>query len=232
MEINEISEKSILVIEDDIPMADLICYSLRKEGFIVNSIDNGCQALDFIEKNNLPDLILLDLNLPDINGLDICKKIMASYCIPVIILTAKDTIIDKVRGFESGADDYITKPFDLLELTFRVKAVLRRSKSVSNKKLISVSNKVLINADERKVLKNDKLVDLTLKEFELLMFLIKNKGKVLSRQQILDQVWGMEFYGDTRTVDNHIKMLRKKLDDNSEVSFIETVYGIGYLIPE
>lgn len=230
MELNKLSQKSILVIEDDIPMADLICYSLNKEGFIVKSIDNGCQALNLIENNNLPDLIILDINLPDINGLDICKKIMASYFIPVILLTAKDTIIDKVRGFESGADDYITKPFDLLELTFRVKAVLRRSKSVPNKNLISVSKTVLINADERKVFKNDEVIDLTLKEFELLMFLIKNKGKVLSREQILDRVWGMEFYGDTRTVDNHIKTLRKKLDDKSEVSFIETVYGVGYLI--
>jgi len=232
MEQNKLSEKCILVIEDDIAMADLICYSLKKEGFDSKGFNTGREGLDFLENNDLPNLILLDINLPDISGLVICQKIMSKYCIPVIMLTAKDNIIDKVRGFEAGADDYITKPFDIIELIFRVKAVLKRVNSSSIKNVISVSKSILINADERKVFKNGNVVELTLKEFELLMLLITNKGRVLSRDQILYNVWEVEFYGDTRTVDNHIKMLRKKLDDNSQESFIDTVYGIGYLIPE
>ena len=172
--------------------------------------------------------------LPDISGFDICKMISKDYIIPIVIITAKSDTFDKLLGMELGADDYITKPFDIREVIVRIKAIFRRieltSESMENNsfEIISSDNKIEVNKEKREVLKNKEKVDLTNKEYDLLLFLLQNRGKVFSRSEILDKVWGFEFAGDTRTVDIHVQRLRKKLDDNKEVSVIKTVFGIGY----
>lgn len=223
--------KYILVIEDEIPIADVICYSLKKEGFCAEAHYSGRAGLDrFYDKK--PDLVILDLMLPDADGYDLCREITSKHSIPVIILTAKANVIDKVRAFDIGADDYITKPFDVLELLARVKAALRRVNRHPRENMISISQNLYINMDERRVFRFDRKVELTPKEFELLLFLASNRGRVFSREELLDEVWGMDFYGDKRTVDIHIRRLRKKLDKDENQSFIETVFGTGYMLPK
>ncbi len=225
--------KKILIIEDEVSISDLLSYSLRKEGFVIKVAPNGEQGLKLIAEFN-PHLILLDLMLPDMSGFEICKRVTNEYIIPIIMITAKSDTVDKILGMELGADDYITKPFDIREVIVRIKAIFRRIELISESsetnefEVIHPGNGIELFKDKREVFKNGSRVELTNKEYDLLLFLAENKGKVYSRADLLDKVWGFEFVGDTRTVDIHVQRLRKKLDESKRISLIETVFGIGY----
>ncbi|AOT70589.1 response regulator transcription factor [Geosporobacter ferrireducens] len=229
------ANKKILIIEDEEAISNLISYSLKKEGFITNVAANGEEGLKLL-KEFKPDLIILDLMLPDISGFEICKTITREYIIPIIMITAKSDTVDKILGMELGADDYITKPFDIREVIARIKAVFRRidliSEAGENNEFegIRIGKNIEIFKEKREVFKDNTRVELTNKEYELLVFLAESKGRVFSRADLLDRVWGFEFAGDTRTVDIHVQRLRKKLDENKNSSIIETVFGIGYKI--
>jgi DNA-binding response OmpR family regulator len=227
------TKKCILVIEDAVPISELLVYSLNKDGFLARPAYDGSTALKLINEFK-PNLILLDLVLPDINGFELCKEITRKYNIPIIMLTSKNDMSDKIIGLELGADDYITKPFDIREVITRIRTIFRRidivCKNIENQdeESISITDKIKIFFSEHKVLKNGQSVELTPKEYGLLYFLAKNKGRVFSRAELLDSVWGFDYLGDSRTVDIHIQRLRNKLDDDKEVSIIDTVFGVGY----
>lgn len=222
----------ILIVEDDKSINDILFYALKSEGYKPYSSFSLKEARDSININ-LPNLILLDLNLPDGNGFDLCKEINSKYSIPIIILTAKNDVVDKVLGLELGADDYITKPFHIKEVLSRVKAVLRRiekSSSNYNADFVEINSNIKINFKNRTVLKNDNMVQLKPKEYELLEFFVQNKNKVFSREQLIDNIWEFSYDGDIRTVDIHIRRLRSKLDNPNEPSIIETVFSVGYVM--
>ncbi|MCJ8013703.1 response regulator transcription factor [Paenibacillus sp. KQZ6P-2] len=224
------NKTKILIIEDEEPIADLLSYGLTMDGFHTGTAASGAAGLSELESFK-PDLLLLDWMLPDQSGLDICKKVTANYNIPILMITAKSDITDKVLGLEFGADDYITKPFDLREVVARIRTILRRvdqanvAERAAEEVVVVRFKDIEIVAEERLVKKNGQLVDLTPKEFDLLMKLIGHKGKIFTRTELLDFVWGYDFAGDTRTVDTHIQRLRKKLDAGD---LITTVFGIGY----
>ncbi|GAA0763308.1 response regulator transcription factor [Clostridium sartagoforme] len=222
----------ILIVEDDKSINDILFYALKSEGYNSYSTFTLNEAKEYLNIN-LPDLILLDLNLPDGNGFDLCKDISSKCSIPIIILTAKNDVVDKVLGLELGADDYITKPFHIKEVLSRIKAVLRRiekSSSESNTLFININKDIMINFKNRTVLKNDKVIQLKPKEYELLEFFVQNRNKVFSREQLIDNVWEFSYDGDIRTVDIHIRRLRSKLDTPNEASIIETVFSVGYIM--
>lgn len=223
------SKRKILVVDDEQHILELIQFNLESNDFDVVTCENGEDAVKLANKGDI-DLMILDLMLPGIDGIEVCRRIRNSENkdIPIIMLTAKGEENDKIKGLDIGADDYMTKPFSIRELLARMKAVLRRieDKSIDNDNLIKVRN-VTIDIEKHEIKKDDTILELTLKEFELLKMLAKNRGKVLSRDVILDKIWGYEYFGDTRTVDVHIRHLRKKIDDNEGV-FIETVRGVGY----
>jgi len=219
----------ILIIEDEKPIADLLKYGLEKEGFTAFAAYNGKTGLEAIEKIK-PSLVLLDIMLPDMDGLSICRQVTVSNNIPIILLTAKSDITDKLIGLEYGADDYITKPFDLREVVLRIKSILRRvmkAKQSGGEYIFKIED-LELNLNKHEVHKDGKLIDLTPKEFLLLQTLMENRGIVMSRTDLLQQVWEFEYFGDTRTVDIHIQRLRKKLKDDK---LIVTVFGVGYKIP-
>ncbi len=222
----------ILIIEDEKPIADILEYDLKKEGFEVMSAYNGAEGLNLAEKLR-PKLILLDWMLPDLSGVDILKLLAEKYNIPVIMLTARGNIDDKVYGLSCGADDYITKPFDLREVNVRIQAVLRRFRKAGeewqgkegiHKEGIQIKDAV-IYVDERTVIQCGEPVELTPKEFDLLVWLVTHPRFVFTRTRLLDEIWGYDFAGDTRTVDMHIQRLRKKLHAGDR---IVTVFGVGY----
>ncbi|MCY7978755.1 response regulator transcription factor [Bacillus inaquosorum] len=225
------NKTKILIIEDDDAIADLLSYGLTQEGFHTCTEANGDLGMKQLDQFK-PDLLLLDWMLPDCSGLDICKKVTHQYNIPILMITAKSDITDKVLGLEFGADDYITKPFDLREVIARIRTILRRleqanhvnDRGTSNEDHIQFKN-IVITPDERLVKKDGIIVDLTPKEFDLLKTLIDHRGKIFTRSELLEFVWGYDFAGDTRTVDTHIQRLRKKLDASD---LIKTVFGIGY----
>jgi len=223
--------KKILIIEDEAAISDLLAYSLRREGINVDTAYDGTTGLKKAKEGKF-DLIMLDLMLPDMSGFDICKELSNTTGIPIIILTAKSDIVDKVVGFELGAFDYITKPFDVREVVARVKALLKRTIQETERKELSfyvqITHNLSIYMDERKVLKNGNTVELTPKEYDLLVFLLENRGTVFTREKLLDAVWGYDYMGDSRTVDIHVVRLRKKLDDPDSPSIIDTVFGVGY----
>ncbi|WP_420540324.1 winged helix-turn-helix domain-containing protein [Paenibacillus polymyxa] len=222
------NKAKILIIEDDTPIADLLSYGLSMEGFETRTTANGAAGMVELQQFQ-PNLLLLDWMLPDQSGLDICKQVTASYNIPILMITAKSDITDKILGLEFGADDYITKPFDLREVIARIRTILRRVDQANNGK--NAESKVIrfkqieIIVEEHLVKQNGIPIDLTPKEFDLLMTLINHRGKTFTRSELLDIVWGYDFVGDTRTVDTHIQRLRKKLDASD---LITTVFGIGY----
>ncbi|MEG0371958.1 MAG: response regulator transcription factor [Clostridium sp.] len=228
------SEK-ILVVDDEIHIIELLKYNLEASGYKVMSAQTGKEAIKLAYEKK-PDLILLDVMLPDMDGFDVCKNINKSKeteNIPIIMLTAKGDELDKILGLEIGADDYMTKPFSVRELIARIKAVLRRNLKEENTQNVISLGEIIMNMDKYVITKNDKKIDLTLKEFELLKLLIINRGKVLTRDFLLDKVWGYEYYGETRTVDVHIRHLRKKIEDDDKTpKYIETVRGIGYKYTE
>ena len=218
--------KKILVVDDEKPISDIIKFNLEKEGYEVVVAYDGEAALEQVEAEN-PDLIILDLMLPKIDGLEVAKRVRAKHTMPIIMVTAKDSELDKVLGLELGADDYVTKPFGTMELVARVKALLRRAEPVSDGKEYSIGP-LLLNPDKHIIRVDGQDVALTLKEFQLLCYLIRNKGNVMTRDRILQEIWGYEFDGENRTVDVHIRTLRSKLGKAGDL--IETVRGIGYRI--
>ncbi len=226
------SNKKVLIVDDEEHIVELIKFNLETEGYKVITANNGVNAVK-LTKREYPDLVLLDLMLPEMDGYDVCKAIKNNKDTgntSIIMLTAKGEEFDKVLGLELGADDYITKPFSIRELQARVKAVLRRSVKVTNTEIDKFKCKGLcVDFERHEVLVKGKKVDLTLKEFELLEILIKNRGKILQREVLLDKVWGYEYIGETRTVDVHIRYIRKKIEeDDKNPKFIETIRGIGY----
>jgi two-component system alkaline phosphatase synthesis response regulator PhoP len=228
------SKELIYAVEDEEHIQQLIKYNLETNGYRVSVFGSGEGLLEGL-KNGIPDLFLLDIMLPGIDGLELCKQLRnnpATKEVPAIMLTAKSDEFDKVLGLELGADDYITKPFSVRELVARVKAMLRRSGhsgQAPEEAERASHGDILIDFTRHEVYKNGKLVEMPLKEFELLKMLIQNKGKVLSRELLLDKIWGFDYFGETRTVDVHIRYLRQKIeDDDSNPSYIETIRGIGY----
>lgn len=229
------SKELIYACEDEFHIQQLVKYNLESNGYKVVTFDTGEALLEECKKS-LPDLFILDLMLPGIDGLEICRQLRqspSSMNIPVIFLTAKAEEFDKVLGLELGADDYITKPFSVRELIARVKAIFRRMNvntpgNPSDNELIR-HGPISIDFIRREVFKDGNLIEMPLKEFELLKLLMQNKGKVLSRELLLEKVWGFDYYGETRTVDVHIRYLRQKIeDDDSNPKYIETIRGIGY----
>lgn len=223
--------EKILVVDDEIHIVELIKYNLESNGYKVYTAYDGKEALKLVEEKNV-DLIILDLMMPDIDGLEVCKSLKRKENtdkIPIIMLTAKGEEFDKILGLELGADDYITKPFSVRELMARVKVILRRAVSDAGDDDVIRIGSLVIDICKHEVLKNEEKLDLTLKEFELLKLLVTNKGKVLTRDSLLDRIWGYEYYGETRTVDVHIRHLRQKIeDDDKNPRYIETIRGIGY----
>jgi two-component system alkaline phosphatase synthesis response regulator PhoP len=219
----------IYCVEDDRSIRELIIYALKSNGYEAVGFDKAEPFYKELE-NKLPDLVLLDIMLPGEDGIKILKKLKASSKlrhIPVIMLTAKSAEYDKVLGLDSGADDYITKPFGIMEFLSRVKAVLRRSGNVSNSSELSVG-RLTMYIDKHVVIADGKEIALTFKEFELLKYLMENAGIVLTRDKLLEEVWGYEYEGETRTLDVHIRTLRQKLGEAGAI--IETVRGVGYKI--
>jgi len=223
-------DRKILVVDDEKPISDIIKFNLVREGFQVDVAFDGEEALKKVYQFQ-PDLILLDLMLPKLDGFQVCRKVRESFNMPILMLTAKEEEVDKVLGLELGADDYITKPFGMRELLARVKANLRRidvDKSQSQGSSV-VSGNLSIDLDRYEVKKGDGVIDLTLREFELLRFLATQENQVFTREQLLKDVWGYEYYGDIRTVDVTVRRLREKVeDDSSNPKYILTKRGVGY----
>lgn len=219
----------VLLVEDEQTLRETLSFLLSREGYEVVEAVDGKHALELFAKHS-PDLILLDLMLPVINGNDVCRQIRATSNVPIIMLTAKDTEIDKVLGLEIGADDYVTKPYSTRELLARMKAVLRRQiQPTLEASEVLEADGVRVDVESHRVTVGGTLVQLPLKEFELLELLLLNVNRVLTRGQIIDRVWGSNYYGDTKTLDVHIKRLREKIeDDPSRPRRIVTVRGVGY----
>lgn len=226
----------ILVVDDELSIRELVKFNLEKAGFEVECSEDGLKALERI-KENPPDLLVLDLMLPGMDGLEICRKIRQmekTRFLPVMILTAKGGEIDRVVGLELGADDYLTKPFSPRELVARVKTILRRSQTPlvrlpDTETEVIVRGNLKLYPERYEVYLHEEILDLTPKEYQLLRQLMLNPGKVYTREYLLEKIWGYEFVGDTRTVDVHIRNLRKKLEEGcAEPELIETIRGIGY----
>jgi len=217
----------ILVVDDEPHIVDLVSLYLKREGFQVESAFDGAQALERI-RGREPALIVLDIMLPGVDGLEVCRRTRAESDVPIIMLTARDEDIDKIVGLELGADDYMTKPFNPRELVARVKAILRRGERIPRVETRPLKvGDIQVDPARREVRVADELVSLRAKEFDLLFALAQHPGIVLTREQLLNLVWGFEFYGQTRTVDVHVAHLRKRLA-GSRVVTIETVTGVGY----
>ena len=222
--------RNILVVEDDRNISDLIHMYLVKEGFDVRTAGDGGKAVEEFQKS-VPDLILLDIMLPVMDGWAVCSKIRETSSVPIIMLTAKSEVFDRIQGLEMGADDYIVKPFETKEVLARVRAVLRRTSGEgeapsTGKKL--VFDKLTINLDAYELIVDGKRVDPPPKELELLYHLASSPNRVFTRNQLLDEVWGFDYFGDSRTVDVHIKRLREKLEGVSSEWSLKTVWGVGY----
>jgi two-component system response regulator RegX3 len=222
----------ILIVEDESSFSEAISFLLGKEGFETDVAESGRLALDLF-KSHTYDLVLLDLMIPEVSGIDVCRAIRTTSMVPIIMLTAKDSEVDKVVGLELGADDYVTKPYSSRELVARIKAVLRRgvpeSADADSNSAIQAAGGIRMDVERHQVTVNEVLINLPLKEFELLEFLLRNEGRVLTRGQLIDRVWGGDYYGDTKTLDVHIKRLRSKIEvDPANPQLIQTIRGLGY----
>lgn len=220
----------ILIVEDEASFSEALEFLLGKEGFGVVTAATGTEALRKFEQGGI-DLVLLDLMIPEISGTEVCRQIRTKSRVPIIMLTAKDSEVDKVVGLEIGADDYVTKPYSSRELVARIRAVLRRNagEGIENEPGVMTVNGVRMDIDRHQVSVNGIPVSLPLKEFELLEFLMRNAGRVLTRMQLIDRVWGSDYVGDTKTLDVHIKRLRAKIEtDPANPKIIQTVRGLGY----
>ena len=233
--------KTILIVDDEQPIRDILVYNLKKEGYNTIEASDGITAVDIAQQKR-PDLILLDIMLPKLDGLSVCKRVKNSLSVPIIMLTAKDSEIDKILGLELGADDYITKPFSVRELVARVKANLRKVDAVSNnqalnnKEEIKKDSKIVVgdlelDLDKFEVKVRGEVVDLTLREFEVLKFLASQPEQVVTRETLLEKVWGYEYYGDIRTVDVTVRRIREKIEkDTSAPKILITKRSVGYYI--
>jgi DNA-binding response OmpR family regulator len=222
------SSSKIMVVDDDSNICELLRLYLEKEGFDVLIAENGAKALELFELD-APDLMLLDVMMPKLDGWQVCREVRKKSTCPIIMLTAKGEVFDKVLGLELGADDYVVKPFEAKEVIARVKAVLRRSGVQDQKKQKEVRfDNLYINMENYELRVNGKPVDTPPKEMELIYHLASNPNRVYTRDQLLDEVWGFEYYGDSRTVDVHVKRLREKLDGISDQWTLKTVWGVGY----
>ncbi|HCG56566.1 MULTISPECIES: response regulator transcription factor [Brevibacterium] len=220
----------ILLVEDEDSFSDPLSYLLGKEGYEVSVADDGLKALADFDRNGA-DLVLLDLMLPGVSGTEVCRELRAKSSVPIIMLTAKDSEIDKVVGLELGADDYVTKPYSSRELLARVRAVLRRNveSEVFDVESVLEAGGVRIDVERHVVSVRGEELSMPLKEFELLEILIRNSGRVMTRGQLIDRVWGEDYVGDTKTLDVHVKRLRAKVEQNpSEPRLLTTVRGLGY----
>ena len=227
------SNELVLVVDDEKTLVKALTFNLEKEGFRVEQAYDGAEALKKVFALK-PDIVVLDLMLPQVDGFDVCRQIRKKTDVPIIMLTARGEDIDKVLGLELGADDYLTKPFNSRELVARIKAILRRSlfREEETKKVAQIGN-LQVDLLQHRVRLDGKDINLTSKEFALLSFLVANAGNVYSREQLLEQVWGYDYYGDVRTVDVHIRHLREKLEqDPGNPNLILTVWGTGYKIRE
>jgi DNA-binding response OmpR family regulator len=222
----------IMVVEDDTNLLDTLVYNLRREGYKVVTATDGAKALE-VARGEKTDLIILDIMLPELSGLEVCRILRKETTVPILMLTARNEEIDKIVGLEVGADDYMTKPFSMRELLARVRAMLRRTEMItippsSEIKLLKLDN-LEINIERHQVLLQGSELELSPKEYDLLVFLARNKGIAFSREQLLDRVWGYDFAGDSRTVDVHIRWLRQKIEsDPSKPKILLTVRGTGY----
>ena len=221
----------VLIVEDEESLADPLAFLLRKEGFEASVINDGAQALSAFDRIN-PDIVLLDLMLPGMSGTEVCRTLRSKSSVPVIMVTARDSEIDKVVGLELGADDYVTKPYSARELIARIRAVLRRGGEVGDDELVVAvleAGPVRMDVDRHTVAVNGEPITLPLKEFDLLEYLMRNSGRVLTRGQLIDRVWGADYVGDTKTLDVHVKRLRAKIEpDPSNPRQLVTVRGLGY----
>ena len=221
-------KEKILVVDDDKNICDLLRMYLEKEGYAVVMAHNGIDAVNAFNAEN-PDLILLDIMLPQLDGWQVCREVRKTSDVPIIMLTAKDEVFDKVLGLELGADDYVTKPFDTKEIVARIKAVLRRTSAVKGGEMKEVHyDKLSINLSNYEMKVNGVAVDTPPKELELIYHLASNPDRVFTRDQLLDDVWGFDYYGDSRTVDVHIKRLRDKLKGVSTEWELRTIWSVGY----
>ncbi len=226
-------DRKILVVDDEKPISDIIKFNLTKEGYEVVTAFDGDEALKMVYQHN-PDLILLDVMLPKLDGFQVCRKVRETFNTPIIMLTAKEEEVDKVLGLELGADDYITKPFGMRELMARVKANLRRIdidsvEQSSPQTNTIVSDSLTIDLERYEVKNKDQVIELTLREFELLKFLATQENQIFTREQLLKDVWGYEYFGDIRTVDVTVRRLREKVEeDSSNPKYILTKRGVGY----
>ena len=233
-------QKTILIVDDEQPIVDILVHNLVKEGYKTLEANDGITAVNMaLEKK--PDLILLDIMLPKMDGLSVCKRIKNSYNVPILMLTAKDSEIDKILGLELGADDYITKPFSVRELIARVKANLRKVENMSMSRIDNDNskkkeNKIIVNdleldLDKFEVKIRGEVIDLTVREFEVIKFLASQPGQVVTRETLLEKVWGYEYYGDIRTVDVTVRRIREKIEkDTSSPKILITKRGVGYYI--
>jgi DNA-binding response OmpR family regulator len=225
-------DKKILIVEDEEKISRFLELELNHEGYDVAQAFDGKKALDLLE-NNTYDLVILDVMLPKLNGMAVLRRLRKFSSVPVIMLTAKDDTMDKVMGLDSGADDYLTKPFEIEELLARIRVCLKRLKKKEVKKNNCLNfNQLEINTDMMTVSFSDEPIDLTKKEYELLKFLVENKRIVLSRDLILNKVWGYDYYGDTNIVDVYIRYLRSKIDEPFNQKIIHTVRGVGYILKD
>ena len=221
----------ILVVDDDLNICELLKLYLENDGYVVYTANDGKQAVDMF-KNKTPDLVLLDIMLPKMDGWQVCREIRKTSSVPIIMLTAKGETFDKVLGLELGADDYVVKPFDTKEVMARVKAVIRRTKGDSeageDKKKTVIYDNLEINIQNYEMKVKGVPVDTPPKELELIYHFASNPNRVYTRDQLLDEVWGFDYYGDSRTVDVHVKRLREKLEGVSDKWCLKTVWGVGY----
>ena len=238
-EVMDKEKKTILIVDDEQHIVDILVYNLEKEGYNTLQANDGLTAVD-IALSQKPDLILLDIMLPKMDGLAVCKRIRHTLNVPILMLTAKDEEIDKILGLELGADDYVTKPFSVRELMARIKANLRKAEVTSvykkKKKKTDNTNKIVVgdlslDLDKFEVKIKDEVVDLTLREFEVLKYLANQPGQVITREILLEKVWGYEYYGDIRTVDVTVRRIREKIEkDTSAPKILITKRGVGYYI--
>jgi DNA-binding response OmpR family regulator len=227
--------EKILIVEDELTLQETLAYNLKHQGYEVETANDGQTAIDKAKQIN-PDLILLDIMLPGMDGFEVCRILRKDMSVPILMLTARDDEIDRVVGLEVGADDYLTKPFSMRELIARVKALLRRARLMQNMNKDSESthkilqfNNMIIDETRHEVMVNDKPLVLKPKEYDLLLYLARHRGHVLSREQILKEVWGWDYFGDSRTVDVHIRWLREKIEVNpAEPKRIITIRSAGY----
>lgn len=223
--------KKVILIEDEVKLARFVELELRYEGYDVTVCHDGREGLQMVTDGNY-DMILLDLMLPGLTGIEICRRVRNFSNVPIIMLTAKDKTMDKVAGLDSGADDYLTKPFAIEELLARMRVAFKHAHAGGAKKVILEVQGLEIDTDKRMVTVNGTVVDLTKKEYELLLYLVQNKNIVLSREQILNEVWGYSYIGETNVVDVYIRYLRSKIDEAFGIKYIHTIRGVGYYVKD